>query len=236
METLANIAWSIFFLVIVGFATFIAIKVEQLKKTNQTIQEEGAKRRAEQKAALQRRKTPEYILEHEPSKFRLREIIQNTSDPKNRERAIEIALASKDILTIAIVRELVPELKDRVFMASMSVQFDRSTAQEAAKWLEKFDGWENYTDQGDWWLSWKPKLERKVRQGAEQAARVKASQAIKEELRQAEAEGKDVCWDCETIKPARCSCGTCISGCDTDYSGYCYSCDDDDDDYDYWDD
>lgn len=56
-------------------------------------------------------------------------------------------------------------------------------------------------------------------------------------LRQADANGKDVCWWCETINPDRCRvCYKCIEGCSTSSGGECPSCydyyDDDDDYYD----
>gem|GEM_PF-6079405 len=63
--------------------------------------------------------------------------------------------------------------------------------------------------------------------------REEAEAAKKKELnplKEAEANGQDVCWDCETIEPERCPWGCCISGkspCGASYGGRCYIHDDD---------
>lgn len=51
----------------------------------------------------------------------------------------------------------------------------------------------------------------------------------RQKLLDAEANGDDVCWQCGTINPERCSYGCCISGvypCGDSYNGNCYIHDD----------
>ena len=224
---------------------------------------------ADRKADWERKKTPEYILENNPTRWQLDNILAKTTDPAIRDKAIQVALESGDVNKIAWTYNHIPKesrLSTKALRAYLDAQFENATAQECVDYLEEYKNWHLVPEWSSWWLAWKDKLEIRVVAYAQQLAKEKAEQERAEaarqvrhaelsKLKEAEAAGRDVCWNCETINPDRCDhCNCCMTSCydgngtycrgcqninmcgDPTCNGWCHICDDDDDDdYDYWD-
>lgn len=123
------------------------------------------------------------------------------------------------------------EVSDAECFAHLDSIFKNCTAEEAKQHLRTYAAFEYSpaSNWRDWWMNARELLLDKVRDAEAEARLEKAIRAKKDLLNEAKAAGKDVCWECKTIEPVRCSCGRCLAGCNTDYGGYCTYCDDDDD-------
>lgn len=227
------------FLLIIVFAIiiFILILEENAKRDL-----EYRKREAEQKAKDEekaRRRTPEYILSHNPSAGQIRDILSENHYPQIRQMAIDAAINSGRTYTISVLDEfnfISSADKERAHFAIMDIIMSEIPDEECEATLKKNSIWDDNTTSsyGKWWQTWKPQLEARALLIIKERERKAANAIRRAQLEQAEAEGKDVCWECKTIEPRRCNCSDrpCISGnghC-SNYSGECYSC------YYLWDD
>ena len=78
---------------------------------------------------------------------------------------------------------------------------------------------------------------QELREALDRANREAADAAWTAKVKLAEAEGNDVCWECETINPERCDQGHCLhcvgkcpacgrcGGCTRSGNNYCADCD-----------
>ena len=228
--------------IVMGLIIFmIAIKIYlQDQKRNEAREMENdaiCERRLEREG--KEKESPHYILKNNPSTWQLQVILTTTADSTIRQMAIEAALASRDIMvlhTLVYECDFVPEsIKDRALMIFQEITFDKLADIDCRSVVIHNSCWDNDTSEwGVWWRAWKPKLEARARRAEYFQEQERIKQAQEAQLRQAEADGLDVCWDCKTISPRYFLCGcctTCRGG--GSYSGLCFihdNSDDDDDD------
>ncbi len=157
------------------------------------------------------------------------------------------ALSYQDALTIKQQREQWRQEKIRGIEEAMQMLTKIEDHYLRAVWRAELQKWKkigNYPMSADWWPDRirsviteqeKNKIEaERQRQNAERKAEAMAKY---NRLKGAEMQGRDVCWNCETIAPGRCSvghcrncsgrcpiCGECgrCTGYGNDYCSICY--------------
>jgi len=178
-----------------------------------------------------KKKTPEYILDNNPSHWQLERILRDNDNSAIKEKALQTALNSGDISKISLIFSYVPEgtgMRTQALRACLDVEFTNAAPSDCPAILEKHKNWALLPEWRNWWLDWESKLQRRMEIHEAEVARAlaewDAQQAEIYLFKKAQSAGQDVCEKCRTIEPQRCDyCNACMV-CEKDTQRYCYSC------------